>query len=246
MWGCQQFHYKYNDGDYLGSNHTLLIKRTKKIKNCYYGIFKCNYCGKFFETEIGFIASDIVKSCGCLISKDLVGQRFGKLTVVSKNLEQKKNNQVYWNCVCDCGGKTVVPSTRLLQGRTNSCGCINSVGEMKTGQFLNKMEIPYIKQKTFEGCINPETGHKLRFDFYLPDYNCCIEYDGIYHFQETQNQKWKEKNSLEQTKARDRIKDNFCITHSIKLIRFSCFEYKDKNFTLENLTRRLKEENIQL
>lgn len=237
--GCQHY-YKYNEGDYLGDDKTLLVKRTKRVKNKYYGIFKCSYCGKFFENEIDHIAKNRVKSCGCLTSKDLTGQRFGKLVVVSKNLEEKKNGQVYWNCVCDCGGKAIVPSTRLIHGSTQSCGCINSLGEMKISQFLNELKINYIKQKTFNDCINPETGHHLRFDFYLPDYNCCIEYDGIYHFKESS----RCSDSLADRQYRDSVKNDFCIKYNIKLIRFSCLDYRDRDFTLENFIKRLKEEKI--
>lgn len=55
---------------------------------------------------------------------DLVGQRFGRLTVISLNEEvskQKKNT--YWNCKCDCGNEKVVLGKRLRGGTTTSCGC---------------------------------------------------------------------------------------------------------------------------
>lgn len=35
---------KYNDGDRIGPNKILLIKRTKRVKSTYYGIFECPYC----------------------------------------------------------------------------------------------------------------------------------------------------------------------------------------------------------
>jgi hypothetical protein len=42
--------------------------------------------------------------------KDLRGQKFGKLTPIDYFY---KNNRVYWNCLCDCGNKTVVQSSSL-------------------------------------------------------------------------------------------------------------------------------------
>lgn len=59
---------------------------------------------------------------------DLTGQKFGKLTVVSRNVDKiSPCGQKYttWDCVCDCGNKTIVSSNNLRRGHTNSCGCLN-------------------------------------------------------------------------------------------------------------------------
>lgn len=58
--------------------------------------------------------------------QDLTGQRFGKLTVVTR-AENNKHNQVMWTCLCDCG-KTTKPivASRLKNGNTTSCGCAHS------------------------------------------------------------------------------------------------------------------------
>lgn len=53
--------------------------------------------------------------------KDLTGQRFGFLTVVSRG--NSKHEISYWNCICDCGKETTVARPSLIQGRTRSCGC---------------------------------------------------------------------------------------------------------------------------
>ena len=49
--------------------------------------------------------------------------------------------------------------------------------EDKILEFLN---IKYEEQKTFEGL---KYIGKLRFDFYLPDYNLCIEFQGKQHYE---------------------------------------------------------------
>ena len=59
---------------------------------------------------------------------DLTGQKFGILTVVSRNVDKiSPCGQKYttWDCVCDCGNKTIVSSNNLRRGHTNSCGCLN-------------------------------------------------------------------------------------------------------------------------
>ena len=40
---------------------------------------------------------------------------------------------------------------------TQSCGCLRSKGEEKIGQLLQKMNLNYIKEKTFSDCKNPQT-----------------------------------------------------------------------------------------
>lgn len=52
---------------------------------------------------------------------DLTGQRFGRLTVTSR---ADTNGGVFWNCVCDCGGKKIVRSDHLKRGFARSCGCL--------------------------------------------------------------------------------------------------------------------------
>lgn len=54
--------------------------------------------------------------------KDLTGERFGKIRVVSFAGKNKRNHFVF-NCECLCGKKTVVTKHKLMSGHTKSCGC---------------------------------------------------------------------------------------------------------------------------
>lgn len=57
---------------------------------------------------------------------DLTGMRFGMLVVINRAsdyVSKNGNKAPRWNCVCDCGNKTTVLATRLICGRTTSCGC---------------------------------------------------------------------------------------------------------------------------
>lgn len=55
---------------------------------------------------------------------DLVGQKFGRLTVLERT-ENNKWGQSRWLCQCDCGNKTIVSGIDLNRGHTKSCGCYN-------------------------------------------------------------------------------------------------------------------------
>ena len=54
---------------------------------------------------------------------DLSGQKYGRLTVISR-AEGKDKRRVYWLCRCECGKEVVVQSSQLRTGHTRSCGCL--------------------------------------------------------------------------------------------------------------------------
>lgn len=54
----------------------------------------------------------------------LVGQTFCKLTVVDFHGYTKGGSKL-WDCLCECGNKTVVSSHKLIIGHTKSCGCLH-------------------------------------------------------------------------------------------------------------------------
>lgn len=97
--------------------------------------------------------------------------------------------------------------------------------------MLEKHNIKYISQKTFEDCFNPLSKGKFRFDFYLPDYNICIEYDGEQHFQEVSIFK----DDLKTIQYRDKLKNQYCKKHNIDLIRIPY--YNIKNITINDLIK---------
>lgn len=52
---------------------------------------------------------------------DLTGQKYNRLTVISFNCV--KNDNRFWNCLCDCGKECVVDAGKFKSGHTKSCGC---------------------------------------------------------------------------------------------------------------------------
>jgi very-short-patch-repair endonuclease len=99
----------------------------------------------------------------------------------------------------------------------NKCGCPtcnSSKGEITIKKWLDENNIKYIPQHRFNDCrsILP-----LPFDFYLPEKNICIEYDGNQHHKV--NYFFGGENGLKETKKKDKIKDNYCIDNNILLLR---------------------------
>jgi hypothetical protein len=101
-----------------------------------------------------------------------------------------------------------------------------SYGEQEVAKILDDLSIKYEREYEFTDCTNTKEGRfcrKLPFDFYLPESNTCIEYDGEQHFRESNL--YGPKKFLA-TKENDKLKDNFCKKNNIKLIRL---HYKLKN-----------------
>ena len=108
----------------------------------------------------------------------------------------------------------------LLNGYgCSSCGK-KSNGEECISRYLISNKIEYIKQKSFEGCVYK---NKMQFDFFLPDFNLCIEFDGIQHFRPIEY--FGGINALNAQINKDNIKNKFCYNNNIKLIRIPYYEY---------------------
>ena len=102
---------------------------------------------------------------------------------------------------------------QLPGGHLSGCLPKRSSGEEILSNILSIRNVKYIKQKTFDGCFNIK---KLRFDFYIPSLNTCIEYNGIQHYRPIEFFGGQDR-YLDQIKN-DNIKRKFCDKNGIKLI----------------------------
>ncbi|XZH99782.1 hypothetical protein ACSXEK_16380 (plasmid) [Clostridium perfringens] len=107
--------------------------------------------------------------------------------------------------------------------------CNQSKGEKSIRQYLEKNNIEFKQEYRFNDCR-----HKLPlpFDFYIENYNLCIEFDGGQHFKKV---KHFGEESFKLTQIRDKIKNKFCEENNIRLIRIPYWE-------LDNIENILGEE----
>lgn len=54
---------------------------------------------------------------------EMIGRRFGRLTVVALSKKRGNRGQLKFDCVCDCGGYTTVMGEDLRRNKVVSCGC---------------------------------------------------------------------------------------------------------------------------
>lgn len=129
------------------------------------------------------------------------------------SLVEYKNNLSKIKIICPIHGVF----EQISKLHKNGCGCPicnDSKGEKEILHFLNKYKILSEKQKTFDGCKDKQL---LLFDFYLPETNTCIEFDGKQHFISVK--KWGGDIGLSERIRRDNIKNEYCINNNINLIR---------------------------
>lgn len=175
-------------------------------------------------------------SCGCkkreilaIVGKNrlsnLEGKVFGRLTVKKDSGRREKSGGVLWECECSCGNTVYVSTSNLTRSTesTISCGCAKSKGEEKIISLLIQLQIPFITQKRFKNCIFPDTNRQLVFDFYLPEHNILIEYDGEQHFHKVRNDRY----GYEGIVARDNYKNQWCEKNNIPLIRIPYTDYNN-------------------
>lgn len=119
-------------------------------------------------------------------------------------------------------------NAHLLKGQ--GCPkCNLSRGEKRVEAYLKCKKINFECEKNFYGCRFKKP---LSFDFYLPDFNLCIEYDGELHYYPIAI--FGGIKTLAETKLRDEIKNNFCKKESIKILRIPFFEFNRIEEILEN------------
>lgn len=84
--------------------------------------------------------------------------------------------------------------------------------------ILNQLNIYYEREKTFNDL---KYKGKLRFDYYLPKYNLCIEFNGAQHYEYIEYFH-KDDSQFDEQRIKDYIKHEYCRAHSIHLIELPC------------------------
>lgn len=127
-----------------------------------------------------------------------------------------------------CGNICYKTPDNILNKFRGCSVCNESKGERKIRKWLEDNNINFESQYRFEDCKNIRP---LPFDFYLPQYNCCIEYDGEQHYKEVKIFR----RPLEEIQKNDKIKTDYCAKHNIKLIRIPYIKLNEVEQILFNM-----------
>lgn len=236
--GCQSKNMKKKDltGQIFG--YLTVIEDTGKVSEHRNIIWKCKCkCGNTIEIPGSYLTKG-TQSCGCLSleksTKNIVGKRFGRLVVLEKT-DERRRGYVIWKCKCDCGNICFIDSYCLNNGKTNSCGCLNSKGEALIKNILDENNICYNQQYTFPE-LRSESGSLLRFDFAIfnkdGSLKHLIEYNGQQHY-ECSEQWWNTQENFNILQNNDKKKIEYCKNNNIELRIIPYTDYN--NITLERL-----------
>lgn len=88
---------------------------------------------------------------------DLTGRRFGRWTAIETAKGAEARSYVRWFCVCDCGNTKYVARGSLLNGESQSCGCLRR--EVKTKATTHRLSrtVEYsVWKNMMSRCNNPK------------------------------------------------------------------------------------------
>ena len=189
-------------------------------------ICKCDCGNDFIGLKAGIIAGH-TQSCGCLQSerasevntKDWTGVVAESGVKFVKQYCTNDKGQWLWECQCPlCNNVFYELPAKVNNGHTTSCGCrLQSFGESYIKSLLERYQISFLPQYSFDDC---KYKYVLHFDFAIFYNNkllCLVEYDGRQHFEPVDWFGGQEE--FEKTQIRDKIKNTYCKTNSIPLLR---------------------------
>lgn len=107
---------------------------------------------------------------------DLTGQRFGRLTVLSRaedDITASGKHWVKWLCQCDCGNTKSIRSKYLTSGRIQSCGC-----KRKDIGYTKKTKNQYKIYQTY-AVIQTSKNDEIIID--IDDINICKQHTWFIH-----------------------------------------------------------------
>jgi hypothetical protein len=197
----------------------------------------------YFEQEAGYhlLNGHGCRKCGQIATNSKLRKTLDVEDFIFKSKEIFGSQYDYSNVKADCyvGGRPIVSLICKQHGpftvnahdhlgihgaRCKRCSKRESYGEFLVRRALENLKINFEQQKTFDACRNPSTNRKLFFDFYLPDKNVLIEFDGEYHF--IPPTFGKRNHSIDDIQLKDKIKEDFANNNGLILHRI---HYKNRN-----------------
>jgi hypothetical protein len=194
----------------------------------------CPLHGEFQQPPVDHLQNKGCKKCG--LEEMATYHRMEKADFISNSLKihgkkydysaiEYKNCRTHVEIICKQHGSFFQKPRSHLEG--HGCPkCRESKGERKIRVWLESNNIEYEYQKMFHNCRSPKN-RIMPFDFFLPAYNMCIEFDGELHFcHGIINGHAFGEQDLKKAQQHDMIKNSFCKQNNIKLLRIKYTKIK--------------------
>lgn len=228
-----------NPEDYINTD-------TKNLK------IKCGSCGEIFLSSLSSLKNGQGHCRKCALKAQSKTSRLQYERIIAdttidgvcyllnpQDYENSNKRNLLFKCT-SCGEVFTQSLSHYKQGDTRCIKCISkiSVGENRIMNVLDKYNVTYLSQKRYSDCKDKKP---LPFDFYLPDYNCCIEFDGYQHHNMVAHDTSE---SFAKRQEHDKIKTEYCEHNGIHLIRIPYWEYKNIESILCNELNIMQLEDI--
>ncbi len=229
------------NGNRLLNRDEYINSRTKNLK------ILCGKCGNVFVSDSNSYLKNARRNpeyacpiCNkerfktkCMLNPDDVEMYINSINnnVLLNKKEYIGNSTSNLKIKCGCCGTVFTTSLSNYQFGKIMCGNCSSktsYGEYEIKEVLESYNIVYKREYWFPDCRDK---NPLPFDFYLPSYNLCIEYQGEQHYREVKI--WGGKEGLELRKSHDKIKRDYCINHNIGYFEIPYWERKNIKQLLE-------------
>ena len=212
--------------------------------------FKCS-CGEMFTTTFDAFKNSKKTTCNSCSMPDGIIGKDGKLR---PSISNRKNNTDFLRELKEARGDEYIALEEYISAKTpinvrhKVCGYVwnvspdhlinrkdccpscsdnpnNSRGNNKIEDILNSLNLKYTKEKTFKGLYSAKGKRLLRFDFYIPKLNLCIEYDGEQHFKPIPIFGGEEGYKLQI--MNDELKNRYCSSNKIRLLRIPFYRFNE-------------------
>lgn len=203
--------------------------------------FKCTVCGHNTETNFHHIFNNMKRkksdnTWGCSncsnkykkdinsFERELLEKRKGSYVLTENSNYINTSTKIELKHIV-CGKSFKIEPHEILSGHSSCPYCYGLYGKYNKGELyisylLNKFNIEYVREYSNTKIRNYRTHYKLKCDFYLPEYNLIIEYDGLLHFKDIKKFKDKDGNkNLSLNRERDLSKNSCCKKNNISLLR---------------------------
>jgi len=200
-------------------------------KNCYTPVILiCKKHGEFLQTPTGHLKSNCPKCAELILAQKQIARRYttGKFISLAKAVhgdlfeyDLTKYIVSYQKVAIKCKKHGVFYQMARDHLQGHGCTyCFESRGELRIRKFLRENNFDFEMEKSFSSCRNKQP---LKFDFYLPRHNLCIEFDGLQHYIG-----WSgDIENLEYIQINDQIKNIFCASNNINLLRIPYWDLEN-------------------
>lgn len=235
--------FNYNIDKQTNINNHTFLKIIDNFNYCNTKIqLNCNTCNNIWNTIYSVYILRPSKCKKCLNIKKLTREEANyrielkcfdrKYTFLGFENNKYVNLKTYIYLKCSKNHDWKMSCLNLFHSNNGCPICKESKGEVIIRKYLSDNNIEFNSQKMFEGCKNKR---RLKFDFYLPKLNICIEFDGQQHFT---NVKFNgSKSDLSYVQNNDKIKNEYCQNNNIRLLRISFLDKNRINEILDNYLR---------